>query len=229
MNECEDDEYRCTNGQCIPQSFVQDDSNTPDCVDGSDEFRMTSTASTNCEKRIPSSECEDRIRQYTLLTNSCVQERKNLLWEAFYSDLSRYVRHYIPYVPLLFGHIYFVHAKNDSIFLAYDVIEAPFLCYRDPHYDEYFSHRSKFIFDNRTCSRLQTSPAPFILVTSWELKYHLPLYLFYLQLKGYHLVTNYTAATCNRSNTYRYVNATKCIPVNCLMDNNTVSQSERYH
>ncbi|CAF4038529.1 unnamed protein product [Rotaria magnacalcarata] len=85
MNECEDDEYRCTNGQCIPQSFVRNDSNTPDCVDGSDEFRITSTASTNCEKHIPSFQCEDRIRQYTFLTNSCVQERKNLLWEAFYS------------------------------------------------------------------------------------------------------------------------------------------------
>ncbi|CAF5173032.1 unnamed protein product, partial [Rotaria sp. Silwood1] len=32
-----DNEYRCTNGQCIPQSFFRDDINTPDCLDGSDE------------------------------------------------------------------------------------------------------------------------------------------------------------------------------------------------
>ncbi|CAF3557059.1 unnamed protein product [Rotaria sp. Silwood1] len=27
INECNDNEYRCTNGQCIPQSFFRDDSN----------------------------------------------------------------------------------------------------------------------------------------------------------------------------------------------------------
>ncbi|CAF2974366.1 unnamed protein product [Rotaria sp. Silwood2] len=38
INECNDNEYRCTNGQCIPQSFFRDDSNTSDCLDGSDEI-----------------------------------------------------------------------------------------------------------------------------------------------------------------------------------------------
>ncbi|CAF4136103.1 unnamed protein product [Rotaria sp. Silwood2] len=37
INECNDNEYRCTNGQCIPRSFFRDDDNTPDCLDGSDE------------------------------------------------------------------------------------------------------------------------------------------------------------------------------------------------
>jgi hypothetical protein len=39
MNECQDNEYRCTNGQCIPQSFYLDDYLTPDCLDESDERR----------------------------------------------------------------------------------------------------------------------------------------------------------------------------------------------
>ncbi|CAF4395012.1 unnamed protein product [Rotaria sp. Silwood2] len=37
INQCDDNEYQCANGQCIPQSFFQDDFNNPDCVDSSDE------------------------------------------------------------------------------------------------------------------------------------------------------------------------------------------------
>jgi hypothetical protein len=37
MNECQENEYRCRNGQCIPDDFVQDDYYTPDCLDTTDE------------------------------------------------------------------------------------------------------------------------------------------------------------------------------------------------
>jgi hypothetical protein len=37
MNECQENEYRCRSGQCIPEDFVQDDYFTPDCLDTSDE------------------------------------------------------------------------------------------------------------------------------------------------------------------------------------------------
>ena len=37
INECNDDEYRCKNGQCIPFSFYQDNRDSPDCLDSSDE------------------------------------------------------------------------------------------------------------------------------------------------------------------------------------------------
>jgi hypothetical protein len=37
MNECQDNEYRCRNGQCIPNDFLQDNYFTPDCLDTTDE------------------------------------------------------------------------------------------------------------------------------------------------------------------------------------------------
>ncbi len=37
FNQCNSNEYRCTNGQCIPQSFYQDNPYIPDCFDNSDE------------------------------------------------------------------------------------------------------------------------------------------------------------------------------------------------
>jgi len=38
LNECNDDEFRCDNGQCIPSVFVDDNIYAPDCADGSDEL-----------------------------------------------------------------------------------------------------------------------------------------------------------------------------------------------
>ncbi|CAF4466912.1 unnamed protein product, partial [Rotaria magnacalcarata] len=38
INECNDDEYRCHNGLCIPMQFVNDSFQNPDCLDGTDEY-----------------------------------------------------------------------------------------------------------------------------------------------------------------------------------------------
>ncbi|CAF5125317.1 unnamed protein product, partial [Rotaria sp. Silwood1] len=38
INECNDNEYQCTNGQCISVSFFRDNIYPPDCLDGSDEY-----------------------------------------------------------------------------------------------------------------------------------------------------------------------------------------------
>ena len=40
-NECEEDEYRCENGHCIPKDFLHDDIHAPDCLDDSDEQSRT--------------------------------------------------------------------------------------------------------------------------------------------------------------------------------------------
>jgi hypothetical protein len=37
-NECEEDEFRCHNGECIPQMFWKDDISDGDCLDRSDEL-----------------------------------------------------------------------------------------------------------------------------------------------------------------------------------------------
>jgi hypothetical protein len=40
MNECDENEYRCKNGQCIPKSFYKDDLIFRDCIDQSDSYLM---------------------------------------------------------------------------------------------------------------------------------------------------------------------------------------------
>jgi hypothetical protein len=57
MNECNDNEYRCHNGQCIPQEFLRDNPLNPDCLDNTDEsiFRPTTFP---CSQD-PSFRCEE--------------------------------------------------------------------------------------------------------------------------------------------------------------------------
>ncbi len=39
INQCKENEYRCLNGQCIPQSFFRDNPYIPDCVGVHDIFQ----------------------------------------------------------------------------------------------------------------------------------------------------------------------------------------------
>ncbi|UJR18115.1 hypothetical protein I4U23_005015 [Adineta vaga] len=101
MNECNENEYRCHNGLCIPKDFLDDYSFSPDCLDGADEYipnQMSNTLSTypGCY-RDPSFRCEEshhplRLKSFpcgdgeTLFTfASCANGRHFLEFEILYS------------------------------------------------------------------------------------------------------------------------------------------------
>ncbi|CAF4809860.1 unnamed protein product [Rotaria magnacalcarata] len=85
LNECNDDEYRCTNGQCIQRSFVRDDTRTSECTDGSDEVRINVEQQNKFKTLSPSFEVKDSTCSFSFLTYSCIETRKDLLLEAIYS------------------------------------------------------------------------------------------------------------------------------------------------
>ncbi|CAF5124508.1 unnamed protein product, partial [Rotaria sp. Silwood1] len=60
INECNDNEYRCHNGQCIPREFFRDDTGSPDCIDSSDEILELSQHVYQCTIQQPSFECEEK-------------------------------------------------------------------------------------------------------------------------------------------------------------------------
>ena len=75
MNECQQDEYRCYNGQCIPRLFLNDNPYNPDCLDGTDEdehddsgFRIT--RHDECY-RDPSFRCEETSFYHHTASFSC--------------------------------------------------------------------------------------------------------------------------------------------------------------
>ena len=84
INQCETNEYRCRNGQCIPQAFYRDHSNVFDCLDASDEIRQNIRLYQSCEMNAPSLACEDLTCASTFLSPSCVYERTSLLMDEIY-------------------------------------------------------------------------------------------------------------------------------------------------
>ena len=56
MNECNDDEYRCSNGQCIPWEYYTDGSEKTECLDRSDEILYFNG---DCYRN-PRFKCEER-------------------------------------------------------------------------------------------------------------------------------------------------------------------------
>ena len=85
MNECEEDEYQCLNGQCIPKSFSRDDSNIPDSLDRSDERLVQSIPFATCPKKEPAFGCEDVICNQSFMSSSCLTQHLILLMKAMYS------------------------------------------------------------------------------------------------------------------------------------------------
>ena len=87
-SECQENEYRCTNGQCFSKVFHQDDDAFPDCLDRSDEKYVDSM---KCLSNEPIFACEEvickrfPINGKPLLSSSCVVERSGLLLETLFS------------------------------------------------------------------------------------------------------------------------------------------------
>ena len=87
INQCRDNEYRCINGQCIPQSFYQDEGAVADCVDISDEPSETIQPRIFCRYNDrPSIACED-----TFVLNSYLDKQVKLRTKARYSSANRSV------------------------------------------------------------------------------------------------------------------------------------------
>ncbi len=57
-NECDEDQYRCRNGQCIPQEYIMDNPYAPDCIDTTDESVYVQPVNF-CSQGDPSIWCSD--------------------------------------------------------------------------------------------------------------------------------------------------------------------------
>ena len=99
INACEDHEYRCHNGQCIPMIFFNDADDTMseafECLDRSDE-RQGSISSFAKEKAVPTFADEDiaclkwfSAMHWIKLTSSCVKQRLQLLMKGMLSVRSQ--------------------------------------------------------------------------------------------------------------------------------------------
>ena len=91
VNECENDEYRCWNGQCIPKIFYQDQSQFDDCIDGTDERKIDLFINTHPRYyEQPAFGFDENLCEFGLFTRSCVTSRNNAIVQSIYSNRNYY-------------------------------------------------------------------------------------------------------------------------------------------
>ena len=86
IHQCRDNEYRCSNGQCIPQIFHREHIWHPDCLDSSDDSRIHSSNREEYSKYPALFMTEDIVCKDTPLTSSCSIKYQNLLFESFFMN-----------------------------------------------------------------------------------------------------------------------------------------------
>ncbi|CAF1561449.1 unnamed protein product [Adineta ricciae] len=82
MNSCENDEYRCENGMCIPEEFFLD--GEFDCLDWSDEMQFKK--STTCSEERANIKCDDHIcrqTQWSCGDGECISDRSDFQKPGF--------------------------------------------------------------------------------------------------------------------------------------------------
>jgi len=83
VNQCNDDEYRCTNGICIPNIFYDDMAHSYDCLDKSDYNFNGLTWTQGCIDLYSAGfGCLDRICSINYFTDSCERDRNKLMYDT---------------------------------------------------------------------------------------------------------------------------------------------------
>ena len=96
--ECEENEYQCANGQCIPYTLFRDHPAVPDCLDRTDELHFLKDPHAHCRESEPTFGCEDVTCTHrfalesNMLTGSCVKKRHDLLLQAIFLHRPKDVR-----------------------------------------------------------------------------------------------------------------------------------------
>ena len=87
INECQDNEYRCNNGQCIPKAFVRDDRGfyLYDCIDGTDEFIIYEERNHRCHQYGLELQCDEMTCSNSFLTSSCLPQRYELISQTLFT------------------------------------------------------------------------------------------------------------------------------------------------
>jgi len=248
INECEENEYRCLNGQCIPQLFYEDDAYTPDCLDKSDEVFINE----------PSFGIED-ITCMSLFSTSCVSTRQYIsfvklfsfkhnsltdnCWLAFQCLFNTFgadqlscdqfcsqtnicltiVEDICPDIIRFSNFPFFL----DEIYIAYQKIDISNVVYYENHSAILCYNHSYYnqYFIDIIGEKINNEECFFINKSlhiyenlHWHHEYHDILEIIYDEFIKYYSIENFSFNLCNHSHMYSCINSSKCISYYLLMN-----------
>ncbi|CAF1557261.1 unnamed protein product, partial [Adineta ricciae] len=241
MNECEENEHQCSNGQCIPKEFFRDGMIIRDCLDGNDEISILSYLYTKIE---------DTICENLLFTRSCSQQRQEFLINKIYSLKNNTISHdcwlaskcLLQILEVDLSKCNFLCRNNqcvmmientcpemfyipnvpiisDHIYLAYtkyDIIKGffhPFICSK--YFDEknFLGHITIIRFNDQICFRPVKIPKlSSSLGEKLRTNFHRSFYQIYSSLKRHTRFLNQSSISCQQLNVYQCNGTSQCIP-----------------
>ncbi|CAF1432973.1 unnamed protein product [Adineta steineri] len=275
MSNCEEHEYQCHNGQCIPEEYLLDDLWNPECIDNTDELvinlpllKCITDPAMRCEdhmcpplRHASSFACGDgQCVQANQIVNHQCQNGRDLLWAKslvdhtikILPDLCVMVMVCIteivpsimynidcvqfcqpdgcrnisntfcpssfefPMFPVVFGHIYFVYAKDELKYNLRDRNPPNYVCYDEQLCIDFLPQTNHI--NGRTCRRYNEtvlSDYAHLLSNHWqavilEVKYTFEACLstHKLSYEQFHI----------RSDIYHCVNSSKFVSKHRLVD-----------
>ena len=88
INQCQENEHRCADGQCVQKSILNDLNFIPVCLDRSDQVLQEYDYRVYCFLNLRSSIlCEDSTCDLVGLTRSCIEERFKSIEKSIYSKM----------------------------------------------------------------------------------------------------------------------------------------------
>ncbi|CAF1313354.1 unnamed protein product [Adineta ricciae] len=245
IGKCRENEYRCRNGQCIPQEFYQDNKFALECLDQSDQMFVTESILHSFASYEPIFINEDvqitrsnRVTAYSLSYSSGV-ERSYLLdrfmssvnvtsvgndcWIAFQCRLESKCQSrmnitcpYMFFIPN--APVAFGH-----IYFAYrrDFVDTNlrphYICYNDRFCYAFFDNITSMIFNNLTCRKPDDWPG---LFDGDEVNSTLWFYVARVesQLSRCNTILYNDSTVCNQSIMYQCRHSLKCIFLDQLCD-----------
>ncbi|CAF1669135.1 unnamed protein product, partial [Adineta ricciae] len=247
LNECTQNEYQCTIGQCIPNEFVEDNLINPDCLDRSDEKYSDYDIYGSYYVPEPVFGWEDAKCKTTFLTSSCelrrpfhlinamfsmnVNSLSNECWFAFkryfmFPNPQEYIFTirrecplvlYVPDIPLLLSHVYTVYRTDNK--LNSQGLLLPYLCSNKSFHDGSLKLVSGILLNNTMCF---TSP-PLQNIEQSDVSDSTSGFIniinkIFSQIKNFNRIINFPSNRCNTSNLYQCMNSSRCIAFHRLID-----------
>ena len=123
----------------------------------------------------------------------------------------------VPTTPVLEGHVQFIYQIDQSPSSRFRIYRPLHVCYNEHYCNDLPDNRTLLKFSNTTCRRPQDFPMSFDNMGHISI---LPAYLPIVQaeLSTCHSLSGMHSILCNKPNTYRCLNSSKCISVHRLHD-----------
>ena len=259
MNECADDEYRCSNGQCIPWEYYRDDTNKAECLDQTDELPYPND---ECYQN-PRFECEEHscrpgVEDFPCGDGECVSEdfgcqngRRSFLPSNFCTNTTLCALGLYDLVDDEWCRLYCSESNclKDSCAMIHEFRYLPLLFghirYVVSNETAHSSHASQpdyICYDTRLCPHL---PAPTLYFNNFTCHQLNKLVLRYADLSDTRgaisrlksifqgcLTIDNGGYLCSSSSMYQCINSSKCISKHRLLDgvrNCPLADDENYN